>query len=421
MPDTHTALSSANHAERLDRLAQVAVRVGLRLAPGQQLIITAPLDAVPLVRRITEHAYKAGASLVTAFYADDESRIARFRFAPDDAFDTAAGWLSDGMAAAFHGNAARMAVVGDDPALLAGQDPERVARANRAASTANRGVLELITRFTVNWTIVSYATPAWARAVFPGEPQDVAVAKLWDAIFTVSRVDAADPVAAWEAHNTALHARTTLLNAKRFSALHFRGPGTDLKVGLADGHSWLGGAKPAQNGIMCNPNIPSEEVYTTPHKDRVDGHVTSTKPLSYAGSLIQDIAVTFEGGRITKASARTGETVLNRVLDTDEGARRLGEVALVPHASPISDSGLLFQNTLFDENAASHIALGQAYSNAIEGGETMPAEALAARGANASLIHIDWMIGSGQIDVDGIAADGSAVPVMRAGAWTDAV
>ena len=421
MLDSAVSPTSLPHAVRLDRLAQVAIQVGCRLKHGQQLIITAPMDAAPLVRRITEHAYRAGASLVTTFYADDESRVLRFRHAPDDAFDTAAGWLSDGMAAAFRGGAARMAIVGDDPSLLAGQDPGRVARANRAASIANRGVLELITRFTVNWTILSYATPAWARAVFPGEPEATAVARLWDAIFAVSRIDVPDPVAAWHAHNAALHARTRLLNGHRFVALYFRGPGTDLRVGLADGHLWLGGAKPAQNGVMCNPNIPTEEVYTTPHKDRVDGVVASTKPLSYAGSLIEDISVRFEGGRITECAARSGETVLQRVLETDEGARRLGEVALVPDASPISASGLLFQNTLFDENAACHIALGQAYSNAIEGGEAMDPEALAARGANTSLIHIDWMIGSGHVDIDGLKPDGTAVPVMRQGAWSEPV
>jgi aminopeptidase len=292
-----------------------------------------------------------------------------------------------------------------------------VSRANRATAKAGRGVMELITSFSVNWSIVSYATPAWARLVFPDLPEDQAVARLWDAIFAASRVDMPDPVAAWHAHNAALHARTAQMNALRLSALHFKGPGTDLRVGLADGHTWLGGAKPAQNGITCNPNIPTEEVFTTPHFARVEGTVASTKPLSYAGTLIEDIAVRFEGGRIVDMRARTGAEVFRRVLDTDEGACRLGEVALVPHASPISASGLLFQNTLYDENAASHIAIGQAYSNAIEGGVGMDAAALAGVGANASLIHIDWMIGSGQVDVDGIKADGSTVPVMRQGEW----
>ena len=402
---------------RLDSLAEVAVRVGLGLAPGQEVLLTAPLDAVPLVRRITEHAYKAGASLVTTFLSDEAATLARFQHAPDAAFDHAPAWLFEAMAAAYRGGAARLAVAGDNPALLAGQDPDRVARANRARSVAYQPALELITNFAINWSIVSYATPSWARAMFPGETEDAAVARLWDAIFAASRVDTPDPVAAWSTHNTALHARTAHLNAKRYDALRFQGPGTDLRVGLSDGHIWLGGAEPAKNGIVCNPNIPSEEVFTTPHRARVDGHVRSTKPLSYQGTLIRDIAVRFEAGRIVDATASAGQDVLTKVLGTDEGARRLGEVALVPHSSPISRSGLLFFNTLFDENAASHIALGQAYRTCLEGGTSASEAELAERGANSSLIHIDWMIGSGAIDVDGVLPGGGTEPVMRAGEW----
>jgi len=408
---------TTSHDARLDRLGEVAVRVGLGLTPGQELLITAPLDAVPLVRRITEHAYRAGASLVTTLLNDDAATLARFQHGQDSAFDTAPGWLFDGMAAAFRGGAARLAIAGENPSLLAGQDPARVARANRARSVAYRPALELITGFGINWTITSFATPAWARTVFPDLPEDAAVARLWDAIFAASRIDAADPVAAWAEHNATLRARTAMLNARRFAALHFRGPGTDLRVGLSDGHLWLGGSEEAKNGIVCNPNIPTEEVFTTPHRLRVDGTVRSTKPLSYQGTLIQDIAVRFERGAIVDASARTSQDVLQKVLETDEGARRLGEVALVPHSSPISASGLLFFNTLFDENAASHIALGQAYRTCLEGGTTASEDELAARGANSSLIHIDWMIGSGEIDVDGIDVNGDAAAVMRGGEW----
>lgn len=403
--------------QRIDRLAEVAVRVGLGLREGQELVMTAPLDALPLVRRITEHAYKAGASLVTTLLSDEEMTLARFRHAPDSAFDTAPGWLFEGMGRAFAGNAARLAITGEDPNLLSAQDPEKVSRANRARSKAYLPALERIVNFDINWTIASYATPSWARAMFPEEAPEAGVARLWDAIFAASRVDAADPVAAWAAHNASLHARTRLLNGKRYSALRFRGPGTDLTVGLADGHAWLGGAEVAKNGITCNPNIPSEEVFTTPHAARVEGHVRSTKPLSYGGTLIRDIAVRFEGGRIVEAQASTGLEVLRKVLDTDEGARRLGEVALVPHSSPISASGLLFFNTLFDENAACHIALGQAYKTCFENSATLTDEAFQAQGGNKSLIHIDWMIGSGEVDVDGITASGEAEPVMRQGEW----
>jgi aminopeptidase len=409
--------TQAVHADRLTRLAQVAVRIGLGLQHGQELVMTAPLEAAPLARAITTEAYKAGASLVTTLYADDAAALARFAHAPDDAFDVAPAWLYDGMAAAFRGGAARLAIAGDDPSLLAGQDADKVARANRARSKAYRPALDVIAGFDINWTIVSAATPAWARAVFPGEPEDIAVARLWEAIFSASRVDGSDPVAAWATHNAELRRRTEHLNAQRYAALHFRGPGTDLTVGLAHGHEWHGGATTAKNGIVCNANIPTEEVFTTPHALRVSGQVASTKPLSYGGTLIRDIRVRFEEGRIVEAASATGQEVLTKVLDTDEGSRRLGEVALVPHSSPISASGLLFFNTLFDENAASHIALGQAYSKCLVGGLAMSEDELERRGANRSLIHIDWMIGSGEVDVDGIASDGRSEPLMRHGEW----
>jgi aminopeptidase len=401
----------------LDRLAEIAIRIGLGLAPGQELVVTAPLDALPLVRRITEHAYKAGASLVTTLFADEESSLLRFRHGADAAFDTSASWLYEGMAQAFRKGAARLAITGNDPSLLSKEDPEKVSRANRAMSKAYRPALELIVRHDINWTIVACSTPAWAATVFPGLPQDQAMARLWDAIFAASRANLADPVAAWKTHDAALHARADGMNRKRYSALHFRGPGTDLRVGLADDHLWLGGGTTAHNGRYCIPNIPTEEIFTTPHKDRTDGTVTSTKPLSYQGAMIEDISVTFQGGRIVEAHASKGEQVLQKMIGTDDGGRRLGEVALVPHSSPIASSGVLFNNTLFDENAACHIALGQAYSTCLKNGDSLTPEQLASRGANSSLIHVDWMIGSNRIDVDGIAADGRAEPLMRAGEW----
>ncbi len=402
---------------KLDRLAEVTIKVGLRLEPGQDLVMTAPVIALDFARRIVEHAYKAGAGVVTVLYSDDEAILARYRHAPDLSFDRAEGWLYEGMAKAFASGAARLAVRGDNPMLLASQDPAKVARANKANSMAYRPALEKITGFDINWNIVAYPNPAWAKQVFPSDAEEVAVAKLAEAIFSASRVDKDDPIAAWKEHNANLRKRTAWLNEHAFHALHFKGPGADLTVGLADSHKWNGGEEAAKNGITCNPNIPTEEVFTTPHARRVDGHVTSTKPLSYQGTLIDDISVRFEGGRIVEAKATRGEEVLNKVLDTDEGARRLGEVALVPHSSPISQGGLLFYNTLFDENAASHIALGQCYSTCFVDGGSLTPDEIAARGGNKSLIHIDWMIGSGAIDIDGVNKDGSTVAVMRKGEW----
>jgi aminopeptidase len=405
--------------QKLDRLAEVAVRVGLGLAPGQELVMTSPIEAIPLARLITEHAYKAGAKLVTLLYSDDEATLARYRFAPDESFDVAATWLLDGVAAAYRSGAARLAITGANPALLSNQDPERVGRANKALSKAMRPALDIITRHEINWTIVAAATPAWAKLVFPADDESVAMAKLWDAIFQSTRINVPDPIANWKQHAADLQKRVKYLNDKRYHAIHFRGPGTDLHVGLADDHLWSGGGGTAGNGIFGMANMPTEEVFTTPHCDRVRGQVRSTKPLSHQGTLIENIDVRFENGNVVEAHASEGEAVLQRMIETDEGARKLGEVALVPHSSPIAQSGILFWNTLFDENAASHIALGQAYSTCLFGGEKMSSEELRARGANESLIHVDWMIGSGEMDVDGIRTDGGSEPLMRKGEWAN--
>ncbi len=417
MAEKTTKFSGLTLDEKLGRLAEVAVKVGLGLRAGQELIMSAPMEALPLARKITEQAYKAGALLVTTLYSDDASVLARYEFGPDASFDYAPVWLQDGIANGFRSGAARLAISGANPALLAKQDPAKVARANVAASKAGKPAMELITRHEINWTIVASATPEWAKLVFPDDREDIALAKLWEAIFAASRINVDDPVAEWKRHGERLKKRVDMLNERRFYALHFKGPGTNLTVGLADDHLWAGGGTTAGNGVYCQPNIPTEECFTTPHKDRVDGTVRASKPLSHQGTLIENIAVRFEGGKIVEATATAGEDVLNRLISTDDGARRLGEVALVPHASPIAQSGVLFWNTLFDENAASHIALGQAYSTCIIGGDKMSEEELAKRGANSSLIHVDWMIGSGEMDVDGITNEGVAEPLIRKGEW----
>jgi aminopeptidase len=414
-PQRH--LSASIDPVKLDRLAEVAVKVGLQLKEGQDLLLTAPAMALPLVRRIAVHAYKAGAGIVTPILSDEELALARYRFGHDSSFDRAAGWLYEGMAKAFSDDTARLAIVGDNPMLLSGEDPQKVARASKANSKAYQPALEKIVNFDINWNIIAYPSTSWAKLVFPDDAEDVAVAKLADAIFSASRVDNDDAIGAWNRHNAVLRERTEWLNGQRFGALHYSGPDMDLTIGLADGHEWEGGASTAKNGITCNANIPTEEVFTTPHCRRVSGHVVSSKPLSYQGTLIDDIAVKFEEGRIVEAKASRGAEVLNKVLDTDEGARRLGEVALVPHSSPISKSGLLFYNTLFDENAASHIALGQCYSKCFVDGTKLTPQQIAAQGGNKSLIHIDWMIGSDTTDIDGVRADGSRVPVFRKGEW----
>ena len=394
-----------------DKLAAVAVQVGVNLQPGQALIIQAPIVAQNLVAAIASCAYQAGASLVLPFYTDEKLARMRIDLTQGDALDAAPGWLYEGMARAITEGAAVLSVVGINPMLMAGADPASLARTQRAQGVAMRTYRDGITRFATNWSAVGYASPAWAQAIFPDDPIEAAVQKLWHAILAVSRADQPDPAASWRAHADRLGARCDRLNGKRYDALHFRGPGTDLRVGLIEGHLWAGGTSTTQSGIICAPNIPTEEVFTMPHRDRVEGVVKATKPLVHGGSLIENIEVRFTEGRITHASATRGEVVLQSLIATDEGAARLGEVALVPDDSPVAQSGIIFRNTLFDENAASHIALGQAYAINRTGG------ADPAAGANTSLIHVDWMIGSALIDVDGITATGTTEPLMRAGAF----
>ncbi|MFZ3582295.1 aminopeptidase [Loktanella sp. DJP18] len=403
--------------DKLDRLAEVAVRTGVNLQPGQDLIITANMSALPLVQRIAVHAYRAGAGLVVPFFTDDAITLARYENAGDHSFDRAPGWFYEGLGKAYKGGAARMAIAGDDPMLLAEQDPAKVARASKAVSIAGKPAMEPIVRHEVNWNIVAFPGAAWAARVFPDLPVKDAQAKLLDAIYDASRLGGDDPVQNWADHSAELNTRLTWLNDQNFDALHYTGPGTDLRLGLADGHVWKGGGSMSLNGVVCQPNIPTEEVFTCPHAYKVDGTVAATKPLAYQGTVIRDIAVRFEAGRIVEASASSGEAVFRDLLAVDDGSSRIGEVALVPHSSPISQSGTLFYNTLFDENASCHIALGQCYAGTVKGGEDLSVDELKQKGGNESLIHVDWMMGSDAVDIDGITRTGEVVPVMRKGEW----
>ena len=406
-----------DESTELDKLAELSIKTGVALQQGQDLLITAPLEAAPLVRRLTFHAYKQGCGIVTPLYTDPEVTLLRYKNAQKDSFDKATDWLFEAMGAAFDKNTARLAVVGEDPMLLSEQNADDIGRANQAVSKASSPVRERITRFDVNWNIIAWPGTQWAKRVFPNLEEAEAQEQLARAIFQASRLDGTDPIENWNVHNQNLRKKTDWLNAKNFSALHFYGEGTDLKVGLAEGHEWMGGASKARNGVICNPNIPSEEVFTTPHALKVDGYVKSTKPLSHQGTLIENIAVVFENGVITEAKASKGEEVFLKLIDTDDGARRLGEVALVPHSSPISQSNLLFYNTLFDENAACHIALGQCYSKCFKDGDTLSKDKVIKNGGNSSMIHVDWMIGSDTINIDGLDQDGGITPVFRAGEW----
>jgi aminopeptidase len=408
----------------LSTYADLAVRVGLNLQPGQRLLVIGPLasggvslDAAPFVREITASAYRAGARLVEVLWGDDALLMARFRHGPRESFDEFSRWLPQALAEHADAGDAILSVYANDPDQLKGEDPQRISALQQSTARAVRPFRERISRNDTNWSVVAAAAPSWARRVFPGLDDEAATARLWETIGRLCRLDQPDPVAAWRAHLGALTLRKDRLNDGRYAALKYRGPGTDLTIGLPERHVWVSGQSASRAGTLFAPNIPTEEVFTMPHRERVDGVVTSTKPLSYGGTLIDGFRLEFEAGRVVRASAAKGEAVLRDMLSTDEGAARLGEIALVAHGTPISQSGLLFYNTLFDENAASHVALGSAYKFTYAGGEQLSEEAFEAAGGNRSAIHVDFMIGSGALDIDGVRRDGSPEPLMRAGEW----
>ncbi len=414
---TPSMTSTMTFDDKLSSYADLIVAVGLNLQAGQQLMASAPLEASPLLAKVTEAAYKCGARYVHPFYNDDAVTLARFKYAPRDSFDFYPDWLARGMLELVEDNGARLSITGNDPDLLKGQDGDAIAASQKAAQTALKPFMGKIMKDAVNWCVAATATPAWADKVFPDAPEGERVGLLWDAIFKAVRADSEDAVANWQTHLAELEARRTHLNGRRYRALHYRAPGTDLLLGLADGHIWKGGASQNDAGTTFVANLPTEEVFTAPHRGRVEGTVSSSKPLSYGGQLIEDFSFTFKDGRVVDAHAAQGEDALKRLLATDDGATRLGEVALVPHSSPISQSGVLFYNTLFDENAASHLALGRAYRFCAEGGTTMSDDEAQAVGLNDSLTHVDFMIGSGETEITGVRDDGGEEPVMAAGEW----
>jgi aminopeptidase len=405
--------------QKLQNYADLAVNIGVGLQPGQRLIIRrSPVEAAPLVRLITARAYKAGARLVDVMWHDDALTLARFHHAPRDSFTEYPAWRAETLAKAAEQGDAVLTIYAFNPDLFKEQDPELISLTQRVEDEHLLPFRQKTMADEINWSIISHPLPAWAAKIFPNDAPDEQTSKLWDVIFKICRADQPDPVAAWQHHLRQLIAKREYLNTKQYTALKYTAPGTKLTAGLPENHLWYGGQSQTQSGISFIPNIPTEEVFTLPHKDKVNGVVTSTKPLSHKGIRIEDFSLTFKNGRVVKATAQTGETLLRKLLETDEGAACLGEVALVPHSSPVSQSGLVFYNDLYDENASNHLALGKAYRFNVKDGPAMTEEEFATIGGNSSLIHLDFMIGSDKMDVDGITRDGAVEPIMRAGEWT---
>jgi aminopeptidase len=417
-------LMGVTHDERLRIYSQLAIKIGLNLQSGQRLLIIGPLanggvslEAAPLIRHVAAAAYEAGAPLVETLWGDEGQMLARFKHAPKDSFGQHSAWLPGALLGHVDNGGALLSVHANDPDLLKNEPVDLVGAVQQATSRSVVPFRDRISRNQTNWAVIAGAAAGWAARVFPAAPPSEQVSRLWDAIAHLCRLDQPDPIAAWETHLAALAARRDYLNRKQYTALKYRGPGTELTLGLPQRHAWVSGRGDSQSGIPFTANLPTEEVFSIAHKDRVDGIVRSTKPLSYGGTLIEDFSLRFAGGRVVDIKAKRGETVLRQLIDTDPGAGRLGEVALVPHSSPVSQSGLLFYNTLFDENAASHVALGSAYRFTLAGGETMSDEEFGEAGGNRSATHVDFMIGSGELDVDGVLPDGTIEPLMRSGEW----
>lgn len=403
--------------QKLHNYAQLAVEVGVNIQPNQILFITASTDTVELVRLITEKAYHLGARQVIVDFNDDTVSRLRFDKAPSDSFAEFPQWKVMEREQLAEKGAAFMSIVSQSPDLLSGIDPSRMADAQKAAGQALDKFRQEMQADKFSWTVIAAPSPAWAAKVFPELPEKEQVPALWEAIFKAVRADLQNPVEAWKKHDETLHQKVDYLNEKRYAKLHYRAPGTDLTVELPKGHLWCGAGSLNQDGHAFMANMPTEEVFTVPHKEGVNGYISSTKPLSYSGNIIDQFKLTFKNGRAVEITAEQGEEVLQQLIDTDEGAKHLGEIALVPHVSPISESNILFYNTLFDENASNHFALGSAYAFCLEGGKTMEREDLEKNGLNQSITHVDFMVGSEEMDIDGITEDGTIEPIFRNGNW----
>ena len=406
-----------NFSEKLKKYAELIVKVGVNVQKGQPVVLYISVTQQELAHLIVEEAYGAGASEVMIEWKDTFSEREFLKHSSEERLENVPEYIVKKGNYIAGKKAARISVMSADPGAYSGIDQKRIAKNQAAMGKALRQVRKATQNNDLSWTVVSAADQAWAEKVFPEKKGQAAIDALWEEIFKTTRIDKADPVKAWHEHDQKLHEKSDWLNEQQFSALHYVSPVTDITIGLPENHVWEGAGSFTPEGTEFMANMPTEEVFTAPDCRRIDGYVTSTKPLSYAGNILEDMKFTFKDGKVVEATAKKGQEVLEHLLETDAGAKSLGEVSLVPDPSPISQSGIIFFNTLFDENASDHLALGASYPFNVAGGTKMSDEELLDHGMNVSQTHVDFMVGSADMDIDGIKKDGTIVPVFRNGDW----
>jgi aminopeptidase len=406
-----------NFEKLLENYALLTVKVGLNLQKNQTLVITAPIECYEFVRKVTSIAYDTGAKNVHVEWHDEEIGHLKLLKAPENALKEYPKWKADGLEELAKNDAAFLSISASNPELLKDVDPDRIATANKAAALALKNYRKYPMNSLVSWCVVSVPTKAWAKKIYPSFSEDEAVSKLWENIFSIVRADLQDPIAAWKNHVNNLIEKMNFLNEKRFKYLHYKSSVTDLTVELHEDHLWSGGGEYNAKNVYFVANLPTEEVFTVPLKNGVNGKVASTKPLNYGGNLINNFTLTFKDGKIIDFSAEEGYDVLKKLIEIDEGSHYLGEVALVPDSSPISQSGVVFYNTLYDENASCHLAIGRGYGTSIKNGANLSEEELSAKCVNNSLTHNDFMIGSEDLDIIGETANGEKIQIFKSGNW----
>lgn len=400
----------------LEKYARLIVKTGINLQKHQTLVVISPIECAAFTRMLAETAYQEGARDVVISWRDELFSKIRFLQAPEEVFDEFPEWQKEFFLSYVRQGAAFLSIAAADPELLKDVNPQRVAKVQKASNVALQEYRERLMSNKNVWSVVSIPTTSWAKKVFPQVSEAEAVEKLWEAICKTVRVDTEDPVAAWEQHKNNLKKSMQFLNTNAFKLLHFKNSlGTDLKIELPEEHIWLGGSEYTPEGLEFIANMPTEEVFTLPKKTGVNGTVVSSKPLNYNGNLIENFSLTFKAGKIVEYKAEKGKEILKNLIETDEGSCYLGEVALVPYDSPISNSNILFFNTLFDENASCHLAIGKAYPVCVKNGENMSKEDLNVLGVNDSLVHVDFMIGTEDLEIIGLTAAGKEIPVFKNG------